>query len=117
MRTTAVGVVIGAVLATIVFSIGQSDGNLYAERTINAQPYLRSGATECELDVFHSPDGRQLTVIDLRKRVMSVYSIDPKTHEITLRSVRSFRWDLEMDNYNGTDPKPEKIRSLLQRPS
>jgi hypothetical protein len=45
--------------------------------------------------------------------MMSVYGIDPATGEISLRSVRNVRWDLQMDEYNGTNPSPREIRSLL----
>jgi hypothetical protein len=56
-----------------------------------------------------------LTVVDSQSRVMSVYHIDRATGEITLRGVRNFQYDLQMDEFNGVSPTPREIRSLLQR--
>ena len=56
-----------------------------------------------------------LTIVDPQTRVMAVYRIDPTTGEITLRGVRNFQFDLQMDEFNGVSPTPREIRSLLQR--
>ena len=34
--------------------------------------------------------------------------------QISLRSVRNCRWDLQMDEFNGAEPSPEKIMALLR---
>ena len=61
-------------------------------------------------------DGRQqITLIDPRTRVMSVYQIDRNTGEISLKSVRSVHWDLQMDDFNSDSPTPKEIRSLLEQ--
>ena len=56
-----------------------------------------------------------LTVVDPQTRVLAVYRIDPATGEVTLRGVRNFQFDLQMDEFNGVSPTPREIRSLLQR--
>jgi len=56
---------------------------------------------------------QQLTIIDPRLRVMSVYHIEFATGRIALRSVRAFNYDLQMKQFNGKDPLPEEIESLL----
>ena len=53
-----------------------------------------------------------LTLIDPVQRTMGVYQIDRITGEITLRSVRSIRWDLQMEEFNTQSPKPREIRAL-----
>lgn len=63
---------------------------------------------------FDCGGGRQhVTLIDPRTRMMGVYAIDPATGEISLRSVRNVHWDMQMDEFNGTNPSPREIRSLL----
>ena len=57
---------------------------------------------------------RQLTLIDPRNRVMAVYHVDDGSGEISLRSVRTFHWDLLMDDFNGVSPSPREIRSLVE---
>ncbi len=56
---------------------------------------------------------QQVTVIDPDQQSMSVYHIELASGKITLRSVRSFRWDLKMLHLNGTSPLPHEIRTLL----
>jgi hypothetical protein len=104
------GFVFGGLLAVVAIGVGTQSNSARAERQLNQLGTEGSG-----LDVFHSTDGRQLTLVDRRKEVMAVYGIDPKTQEITLRSVRNFRWDLQMDVFNGMDPQPEQIRALLEK--
>lgn len=61
-------------------------------------------------------DGRQqITLIDPRTRVMSVYHIDRASGEISLKSVRNVHWDLQMDEFNSDSPTPREIRSLLEQ--
>src|SRR4051794_1024461 len=61
-------------------------------------------------------DGRQqITLIDPRTRVISVYQIDRASGEISLKSVRSVHWDLQMDEFNSDSPSPKEIRSLLEQ--
>jgi hypothetical protein len=63
---------------------------------------------------FDAGGGRQhITLIDPRTRMMGVYAIDPANGELSLRSVRNAHWDLQMDEFNGTNPSPREIRSLL----
>jgi hypothetical protein len=52
-----------------------------------------------------------VTVIDPKARVMSVYTIDPKSGEITLRSVRNITWDLQLIEFNATSPTPRELKS------
>ena len=74
----------------------------------------RSG--EASLIAFSETVGQkyqQVTVIDPDQQSMSVYHIELGTGEITLRSVRNFRWDMQMLHLNGTSPLPQEIRTLL----
>jgi hypothetical protein len=62
-----------------------------------------------------SEDRQQITVIDPRERVMSVYHIEPKTGEIVLKAVRNITWDMQMTAFNGASPLPQEIRSQLHQ--
>jgi len=63
---------------------------------------------------FDAGQGRQhITLIDPRTRMIGVYAIDPANGELSLRSVRNAHWDLQMDEFNGANPSPREIRSLL----
>lgn len=58
-------------------------------------------------------DGRQqVTVIESKTRVMSVYHVDHKTGAIALKSVRDISADLLMDEFNTDSPLPREIRAM-----
>lgn len=59
--------------------------------------------------------GQQLTVLDPETKVMGVYQVDTASGEIVLKSVRNIYWDLQMVEFNTTNPSPAEIRSLLER--
>ena len=106
MRSNCVGFVFGTVIALIVAVVASQNDNVHAQR-----PYVGAG----DIEVFQSDEGHQLTVVDRQHRVMAVYGIDSKTQEVTLRSVRNFRWDLQLDEYNGKEPQPKQIRALIDK--
>lgn len=60
-------------------------------------------------------DGQQIVVlVDPNQRSLASYQIDGKTAQVSLRCVRNYRWDLQLDDYFGTEPTPEKIQAMLQ---
>ena len=58
---------------------------------------------------------QQVTVIDPKRQVISVYHVDLRSGMIALRSVRNIHWDLQMSDYNGDKPLPREIQSLLEQ--
>jgi hypothetical protein len=88
-------------------------GDLSAQQA----PAYRSGPSASALITHYDTSGGQplLTIVDSSSHVISVYHLDPATGEITLRGVRNFHYDLQMDEFNGVSPTPREIRSLLQR--
>ena len=56
---------------------------------------------------------QQVTVIDAKARIMSVYHIENTTGVISLKSVRNIRADLLMDEFNTESPLPREIRAIL----
>jgi hypothetical protein len=75
------------------------------------------GKSEPALIVMSSPlaEGQQLTVIDPATRVVCIYHVSAKTGEISLKSIRNITWDLRMTQFNGVNPLPEEIRSLVEQ--
>jgi len=57
----------------------------------------------------------QLTVIDPRSRVVSIYHVARDSGEITLKSVRNIHWDLQMEEFNCASPRPREIRVALEQ--
>jgi len=56
---------------------------------------------------------QQVTVIDAKARIMSVYHIENASGVIALKSVRNISADLMMDEFNTESPLPREIRAIL----
>lgn len=62
------------------------------------------------------PDGKQQALlIDGERRVLSVYHIHATTGEVSLKAVRNFKYDLEMDEFGTSSPSPRDIKAMLNR--
>ncbi len=111
MKSTALGVLIGAVVsAFMVAGLGLST-EARAQRGAAIE-----GGTELitvSAMVGDRSQFQQLTVIDPQSRVMSVYHVELATGAITLKSVRNISWDLLLREFNGVNPLPGEIRALL----
>ena len=57
---------------------------------------------------------QQLMVVDPELRTIGVYHVDATSGEIVLKSVRNIHWDLQMMEFNGTNPTPREIQTQLQ---
>ena len=88
-----------------------------SESTYPLDRGLTSGGSSELIAHVSSPEGQPqtVTIIDPRQRVLGVYQVDPKSGEISLKSVRNFSWDLQMIEFNSTSPLPQDIRSGLDR--
>lgn len=58
----------------------------------------------------------QVILVDSVKRVMVVYFVSPDTGIIQLKSVRNLAADLQLEEFNGSDPSPAKVRGILGQP-
>ena len=109
MKTALIGAIGGGLIVAVVGTF------LAAERPVYAQ---RQGAIDssAELITQTTPidnQKQQLTVIDPRTQVVSIYHVELATGAITLKSVRNIRWDLQIVEFNGISPLPSEIRSRL----
>lgn len=114
MRAKLIGIGMTVIAVTCFAWVTPNHPSLFAQRNGGSLP----DASEPDgLTALAGPvvDGQQLiVVIDEERRIMGSYHVDIKSGQIALRSVRNFRWDLEMDQFNGTEPSPEKIQALLR---
>lgn len=114
MRTAVLGALMVAGL--VIAFVGAVPWRNEALAQQRAVPY-RAGAPQGELIALSTTVGdkyQQVTVIDPTQKVMSVYHIELATGKIALRSVRNFHWDLQMLEFNGENPLPREIQSLLE---
>lgn len=116
MRAMVLGLLVVTGLVSVVVAARAQNGAASVQPTSNRhfeRAIAQGGLIALSAD---GADGRQqITLIDPKTRVMSVYHIDRATGEITLKSVRNVQWDLLMEEFNGTSPSPRDIRQLLQK--
>jgi hypothetical protein len=110
MRWIASVVVVAALGASCIWPAGAGDQP--AAAAVLPQPPQQS---LIGLSFPASDKVQQVTVIDPQRRAMSVYHIDATTGAIELKSVRRIEWDLEMIQFNGVEPLPREIRSLIEQ--
>lgn len=87
----------------------------FAQRSLTAEQVHRPESSLIALSFAAGEKLQQVAVVDPAKRVIGVYHIDAATGQVELKSVRKIEWDLEMVQFNGTDPLPEEIRSLMEQ--
>jgi hypothetical protein len=56
-------------------------------------------------------EAQQITIVDPKLRTMTVYHVDNKSGVISLKSVRNITWDMQMVEFNATEPTPRELRS------
>jgi hypothetical protein len=55
----------------------------------------------------------QTVIYDSQRQTLAVYQIEPQTGMITLKSVRRIAWDLQLTDFNTSNPLPQDIRNGL----
>jgi hypothetical protein len=113
MKSTVFGVLLGAVVTTLAAAGLGLTGEAWAQRSAG----LDTGSELITVSamVGERQQFQQLTVIDPRSRVMSVYHVELASGAITLKSVRNISWDLLLREFNAVNPLPGEIRALLDR--
>lgn len=116
MRATVLGLLVVVGLTFAVVGTLFQRGPAMAQRP--AVAFDERAIAEGRIIALSAATGdgsQQITLIDPRQRVMSVYHVNLQTGEISLRSVRNFRWDLLMDEFNGSSPTPREIKALVEQ--
>jgi hypothetical protein len=113
MRTVVWGLVVCMVL--IVALAGGGPPEAQAQRAGVNLPD-RSATTDLIALSFDGGEGRQqVTLVDPRSRVMAVYHVDRTSGSLALKSVRNIAWDLQMEEFNTSNPTPREIKPLTQQ--
>ena len=114
MRAMMVGLLTGVLVTWTLDHAAPTPPTVYAQRFgVNDA----TGAQQSDLIAIAGAvvEGQQsIVLVDSRRQTLGSYQVDAKTGQIALRSVRNIRWDLELDEFNGMEPTPNKIQALLQ---
>jgi hypothetical protein len=114
MRITVLGACLLMASLIAVVGFGAGDGSTPAA----APSEIRQAIARGDLIAFDAKVSdaiQQLTVVDAKRRSVSVYHIELETGKIQLKSVRNINWDLNIEEYNAQRPLPHEIRLQLQQ--
>jgi hypothetical protein len=114
MRTMVWGLAVCAGLMALAWLPLTETKRAFGQKSLTADSLAESDGL-IALNFAISDKLQQVTVIDPRQQVMSVYHIEAATGAIELKSVRKIEWDLRMVEFNGAKPLPLEIRSHLER--
>jgi hypothetical protein len=110
MKATLLAAVGAALGFVVIWMLVGRDALVFAQRPQVYEAMAELIALPMQIDNTR----QQLTVIDPRTHVMSVYHLDLTTGSVTLKSVRNISWDLQLDEFNGIKPLPREIRAQMQ---
>ncbi len=115
MRFAGFGIVLVALIVSNVLgtSFQQAEtpkSSLDQNSTIFAK---KDGLIAIKLDGSDARD--QIAIIDPKKKSLATYQVNKANGEISLKSVRSIHWDLQLDEFNGTSPTPKQIQSIVEK--
>ncbi len=113
MKTVALGFLVVSGLVMVAAGVVPTGGEALAQRL---PPHI-AAATDASLIALSTTVGdkyQQLTVVDPKLKVLSVYHVDLASGDVELKCVRAIHWDLQMTYYNGKGPLPQDIQSLLE---
>ncbi len=57
---------------------------------------------------------QMLLVVDPKTKVLAVYHIETSNGKVSLQSTRALGYDLQIEDFNATDPKPSSIKKMLR---
>ncbi len=107
----ALGVVVG--ISTAVFAVWLTTGPPEARGQVTST--ANENAQTHVLTIPAASGGQYVLIVDTTARVMGTYDVHPEDGHITLRSVRRYEWDLQMNDFNGADPKPSDVRAIVEQ--
>ena len=113
MKAVLLGALIGAGL--VLLAAGASPGgNEEVFPRAGVAPSVQAGGDLITVSTVVGDKYQQLTVIDPKQMVMSVYHVQLATGSVQLRCVRNLHWDLRMTEFNGESPLPREVQSLVK---
>lgn len=112
MKAAAIGAFVGALVSAFVSGALPLGSAAHADRPASFQ-----GTDDLITSTAMTSDNRQIvTIIEPKTRVLAVYMVDGASGNVALKSVRNFHWDLQLVEFNGVNPLPREIQSLIEQP-
>lgn len=113
-RGVALGAALGVGLTVALLATTGAHQTVYGQQRPEALHHQLDH--EFTIRNWEAADGQVIVMIDPQTRVMSSYLVRTDNGFIELRSVRRFDWDLRMEQFNATEPMPQQVRDMVERP-
>jgi hypothetical protein len=113
MQNALTGLFLGAVLMLLSAGVLGSRPAAFGQFPERARGANAGG--ELVSFAWDTGNHEHLAVLDAQSRVMSIYEVNRTSGTITLKSVRNIGWDLQLEEFNSSNPTPREIRSLVER--
>lgn len=113
-RGVALGAALGVGLTVALLANSSPHRTVYGQQ----RPEALHPPSDHEFAIrnWEATDGQMIVMIDPQARVMSSYLVRADNGFIELKSVRRFDWDLRMEQFNATEPLPQQVRDMVERP-
>ncbi|MCD4823415.1 MAG: hypothetical protein K8S55_02315 [Phycisphaerae bacterium] len=56
-----------------------------------------------------------LYLVDYKNSTICIYQYLPKTRKLRLMAARTYRFDVQLDEYNADNPLPREVKKLVQQ--
>ncbi|MCA9265674.1 MAG: hypothetical protein KDA60_17555 [Planctomycetales bacterium] len=73
------------------------------------------GGDQLSVMAIETSDGGNVVVVDRQRQVLLVYRVDDSKSSVALRSVRNIRWDLMLEEFNTSAPRPAEVRDMVNQ--
>ncbi|MFO0922028.1 MAG: hypothetical protein U0905_06000 [Pirellulales bacterium] len=119
MQRTGIGLLLSIVLLTMAVSTyawsqaGHPVAMPWTPPNVQVGSLSNSVVTSVVVPTSNQQYVQQMVVYDSVLKSIVVYHIQQDTGVITLKSVRKVDADFALEEFNGADPSPSKIRSVL----
>lgn len=114
MRSAILATASGLAVLTALLCVGAGRPEARGQRA--GYGSARSASDLQVVELTPTQQQRQVLIIDRSAQRMCVYQIDASSGELSLKSARNLRWDLQLEAFNNLNPAPQQIRSLVERP-
>lgn len=112
MKPAVWGILFGVMIVLGMAGLADPTRQVHATPSSPALPFDGHRVTVVSSD---NENRQQLVVIDSEMRVIAVYHVGHESGKISLKSVRNFKWDMQMLQWNSQPPQPQEVRSMLQQ--
>jgi len=60
-------------------------------------------------------DSYGLYLVDVKRQALSVYQWLPASRKLRLMAARTFKYDVQLDDYNADKPTPSEVKRLVEQ--